>query len=140
MLTKVIVANMLPLSLVDNVEFRELMAFIEPQFKVPCRRTLTNCIDSMKTEVQRTVRSELEAVPAMSLTCDIWISLSSDAYMSRMVTYITNNWEMKTHTLANMPMEDRHTQTNIAACLKDCAQSWALTTRSMRLCTMERQI
>jgi hypothetical protein len=40
LLAKVIVVNMLPLSLVDNAEFKEFMAAMEPEYKVPCRQTL----------------------------------------------------------------------------------------------------
>ena len=39
-LVKCLVANMLPLSLVDNAEFRELMSLMEPNYKVPCRQTV----------------------------------------------------------------------------------------------------
>jgi len=38
LLVKCLVANMLPLSLVDNAEFRELLAFMEPNYTVPCRQ------------------------------------------------------------------------------------------------------
>jgi len=126
LLTKVIVANMLPLSLVDNAEFREMMEFIEPNFKMPCRQTMTNRIDSTKVEVEKRVRTELDAVPAVSLTSDIWTSLSNDAYMSVTSAYITDTWTLKTRTLANIPMEERHTQCNIAARLKECAQSYGI--------------
>jgi len=37
LLMKVIVGNMLPLSLVDSDDFRELFSFIEPNYKMPCR-------------------------------------------------------------------------------------------------------
>jgi len=35
LLVKCLVANMLPLSLVDNAEFRELLSFVEPNYTVP---------------------------------------------------------------------------------------------------------
>jgi len=40
LLSQVIIVNMLPLSLVDNAEFIELMACMEPNYKVPCRQTI----------------------------------------------------------------------------------------------------
>ena len=133
LLTKVIVANMLPLSLVDSPEFRDLMEYLEPKYKVPCRQTITNRLDSTKAEVAKVVRTELESVAAMSLTTDIWSSHCNDAYMSLTSTFITDEWALTTRTLANLPMEERHSQANIAARLKECGQSWGIEDKVMAI-------
>ena len=131
LLTKVTVANMLPLSLVDNAEFCELMAFIEPNYKVPCRQTLTHRMESTKSEVAKSVSAELESASAVSITTDRWTSISNDAYLSFTTAYITPTWELKARTLANTPMDERHIQSNIAAQLLDVAKSWSIDTKIM---------
>jgi len=74
-------------------------------------------------EVAKVVEEELESASAISITTDLWTSISNDAYLSIMASYISPQWELKARTLSNMPMEERHTQTNISACLLDVAQS-----------------
>ena len=126
LLAKFFVANMLPLSLVDNVEFKELMAAMEPEYKVPCRQTLTSRLDSMKVELAKTVEAELAAVSSLSLTTDIWTSISNDAYISVTASYITNDWKLINRTLDNKPMDERHTQENISTRLKTSAIEWGI--------------
>ncbi|KAK1172920.1 calcyclin-binding protein isoform X1 [Acipenser oxyrinchus oxyrinchus] len=41
LLTKMITQDMLPLSFVEGQGFCELMGFVEPEYKVPSRRTIT---------------------------------------------------------------------------------------------------
>jgi len=48
LLTKMIVTNVLSLSLVDNKAFREFVNFLEPEYCVPCRQTFA--LDGLKTE------------------------------------------------------------------------------------------
>jgi len=129
LLSKVIVSNMLPLSLVDDPAFRELMSFVEPNYKVPCRQTLTKRLESTKTEVAKVVEEELESASAISITTDLWTSINNDAYISVTASYITPQWELKARTLNNLPMEERHTQTNISARLLDVAQSWNIASK-----------
>ena len=48
LLVNFIVGNMLPLSIVESQEFHELMNYVEPQYKVPCRATVVARLDSKK--------------------------------------------------------------------------------------------
>jgi hAT family C-terminal dimerisation region len=80
----------------------------------------------MKVELAKTVKEELAAVSSLSLTTDIWTSMSNDAYISITASYITNDWKFINRTLDNKPMEERHTQDNISASLKTSAEEWGI--------------
>jgi len=120
---KVIVGNMLPLSLADSNEFRELMAFIEPNYKVPCRQTVTTHLNSMKAELARNVSSEMTDAAAVHMTTGIWGSITNIGVTA---TYVSSDWQLKTRRLTNAPMEERHTMANIASRLQETAASWAI--------------
>ena len=62
LLTKFIVKNMLPLSLVDDAAFREFVNFLEPDYNLPCRQTFTARLDGLKSDVSKTVTAEMAAV------------------------------------------------------------------------------
>jgi len=126
LLTKFIVSNVLPLSLVDDEAFMEFVNFLEPGFHVPCRQTLTARLDGMKTELAEKVKTEMVEVKSVAVTTDIWTSISNEPYISFTASYVTLDWQLVSKTLCNEPMEERHTQANIAARLKDMATSWSI--------------
>ena len=46
LLAKLIVTNMLPLSIMEGDMFQELVRFLEPHCKVPCRKTITDRLET----------------------------------------------------------------------------------------------
>jgi len=62
---------MLPISLVENEEFHELMAFLEPNYSVPARLTICKRLDSTKAEISKAVSDELQSPPAIHLMTDL---------------------------------------------------------------------
>ena len=124
-LAKFIAENMLPIAIVESNSLRKLMELLEPQYKVPCRQTMTNRLDGMKAKMTTTLATHLATeVEHIAVTTDIWTSISNDAYLSFTASYIDNDWSMKTPVLATVPMHERHTQTVIAAHLGDVANEW----------------
>lgn len=92
LLMKVIISNMLPLSLVDSDEFREFMNFVEPNCRVPCRQTVTARLDSMRAKLGRTVSEKMLAASAVHMTTDIWSSCTNDAYIGVTAAYVSPEW------------------------------------------------
>jgi len=61
------------------------------------------------------------------MTTDLWTSLANDAYISVTASYIVgDDWELKARTLANVGMEEHHTQANISTRLADIASTWQI--------------
>jgi len=110
LLTKFIISNMLPLSLVDDEAFQEFVRFLEPEYKVPCRQTFTARLDSIKTERAKAVKADLASASSVALTTDIWTSVSNEPYISFTCSYITDDWQLVSRTLSNEAIEERHTQ------------------------------
>jgi len=101
---------MLPLSLVDSEAFREFVNFLEPDYRVPCWQTFTARLDGLKTELAKTVVTELSSALSVAVTTDIWTSITNEPYISLTASYITPEWELRSRTLSNEPIEERHTQ------------------------------
>jgi len=57
----------------------------------------------------------------MALTTDIWTSVATEAYLGITCHYIGNDWKRTSVYLTNMPLEDRHTSTNIAEWMEEVA-------------------
>lgn len=123
---KVIVENMLPISFVESESMHELLALLEPGYQLPCRQTMTDRLDRQKSDVAEKVKADLTAAQHVSVTTDIWTSVSNDAYLSFTASYIDGNWKVKTPVLATMFMEERHTQAVITESLGHVADEWQL--------------
>lgn len=114
------------MSMVEDGAFREFVRFLEPQYKVPCRKTVTDRLESVKAEPTKVVKDEMATSSAVSVTTDIWSSLSNEPYISFTASYITEDWQLVSRSLANKPKEIRHTQANIGTKLKTMADSWCI--------------
>lgn len=68
LVSNTIVANMLPMSLVESPEFHVPLAFLEPGYKQLCQQTCD-------------MQDELQAhATAVTITTDIWMSLANCVY------------------------------------------------------------
>jgi len=121
---KLIVGNMLPISIVESESMQELLALLEPGYQLPCRQTMSDRLDRQKAAVADKVTEELAAVPHILITTDIWTSLSNEAYLSFTASYIDPTWKLKTPTLAALFLEERHMQAVTADSLHDVARQW----------------
>ena len=75
LISDMIMANMLPVStsrLVESPEFCDLLAFLEPAYKTPCRQTMTTRLDTMAAKQRCELQNELQSdSTAVSVTTDI---------------------------------------------------------------------
>lgn len=126
-LARVIADNMLPISLVDSQSVKYLFELLEPNYKLPCRQTMTNRLESMKGKLSKDIKDHLAAnVSQISITTDIWTSLTNEAYLSFTASYINADWTMHTPVLATAHLEERHTQSVIAESLSKVARDWEI--------------
>ena len=110
LVSEMLVANMLPVALVESPEFRALLSFLEPAYKPPCRQTMTSRLQTMAEKRRCVIRETMQTdATAVSVTTDIWTSMANDPYISLTASYITPAWTMRTPTLANTLMDERHT-------------------------------
>ena len=94
------------LPLVESDEFRALIAYLEPEYKPPCRQTMTTRIDVLAANRREEMQEELESMTAVAVTTDICTSIANDPYISLTVSYLTSSWEMWMPTLTNTLMDE----------------------------------
>jgi len=123
LIADLLVANMLPMALVKSDEFRALLAYMEPQYKPLCRQMMTARIDALAAKQRKEMKDELDTMTAVTVTADIWTSIANNPYISLTVSYLTPSWELRTPTLANTLMDERHTLPNITMCLAEVSQN-----------------
>ena len=101
--------------------FIELIKFLEPQYKVPCRTTITTRIEEMhKKSVNKS--QELLKNEDVTFTTDNWTSIANEGYITTTSHFINAIFEMHARVLSTVGMPERHTGKNIADRLVECAK------------------
>ena len=118
----------LPVSIVNNVGFRTMLHTFEPRYIVPDRKTFSqNYIPEMyQCEKTRIVGTMKHGLKNFSLTTDGWTSRANHSYISRIVHYIDEMWNLQAHLLDTVEMPLEHTGINLADELKDTLKRWDL--------------
>ena len=61
LIAEMVATNMLPINIVEKKGFAKFMAyFLEPSYKMPCRKTISTYIDTLYENEKRTLCNELE--------------------------------------------------------------------------------
>jgi zinc finger BED domain-containing protein 1 (E3 SUMO-protein ligase ZBED1) len=124
-----IVEDMLPISIVESPALRRLLTYCEPNYMPPCRQTMKARLLKMEGDGRKTLKEQLQLMPSVSITTDIWTSCANDPYMSVTASYISNDWRLQTPILDTVYMTERHTTDVIAESLKKVADEWGITTK-----------
>lgn len=71
----------LPLSIVDNEEFQQLMKTVVPLYAVLSRKTITKLLDSKYEVLKGKFIKNIQKALSFTLTCDIWTDVSNKNYL-----------------------------------------------------------
>ena len=126
LITNMIVKDMLPISFVEGGGFLELMASVEPDYRVPGRTTMTKRIEKLYKDKAEDLRRSLSTVSKVSITTDGWTALTTESYVTITCHYIDSEWEMKSAVLQTRATPERHTAEHLAEGLRSATESWGI--------------
>uniref|UniRef100_A0A8C1N977 HAT C-terminal dimerisation domain-containing protein n=1 Tax=Cyprinus carpio TaxID=7962 RepID=A0A8C1N977_CYPCA len=117
-----LVTDMRPMSMVEDEGFKKMVGTLNPGYILPSRTHFTKLMERKYQEAFQKIKSAINTTNSrMALTTDIWTSVATEAYLGITCHYIGNDWKMTSVCLTTMPLEDRHTSTNIAEWLEEVA-------------------
>lgn len=128
LLLKMIVQDLQPFSIVEDVGFIAYTAGLDPTYVMPSRTTLSKSLlpqlygDAM-AKVRQTIENEAEYV---TLTTDCWTSTCTEGYMAVTAHFISKNWVLKSMLLECFKLGERHTSENLRNELIRVAQDWGI--------------
>jgi hypothetical protein len=104
-----IVCCQLPFSIADNPYYRTMINTFDPRYQTFCRQTLRNEIINQFEVTREKIVKILESITSMvSITCDIWTSISNQSYLGVTVHYIDNDWKARHFLLDLIHYPDNH--------------------------------
>ena len=89
-----------PFSVVENVGFKNLLAVLQPRYKVPSRQHFSDkALPALYEQKKIEVKKDLAAASAVALTTDGWTSRATESYMTITFSHIDKEWKMRSYVL-----------------------------------------
>lgn len=114
---------MLPISFVDGEGFKDFMHYVEPEYDILSRKTVTARTDALYEKTDSSLKDRLSKTARVAVTTDSWTSLTTESYITLTCHYIAE-WEMHSKVLQTCSFDEPHTAVNTANYLKDATEQW----------------
>uniref|UniRef100_A0A3B5QTD9 HAT C-terminal dimerisation domain-containing protein n=1 Tax=Xiphophorus maculatus TaxID=8083 RepID=A0A3B5QTD9_XIPMA len=103
-----IVKDIQPFTIVDDVGFRTFVSKLDPKYVLPTRQRY------------------IEKVVAVSLTSDMWTSINMDAYLAVTCHFVEENEKLSSVLLGVQAFPQSHTAENIACVKASLMEEWGI--------------
>ncbi|XP_065193216.1 E3 SUMO-protein ligase ZBED1-like [Sycon ciliatum] len=121
-LTDWLVRDLRPLSIVDDVGFRDLMGRVSPGYVIPSRTHVSKLIGQRHTTGLSALTSRLKSVSGCCLTTDAWTSKATQSYNTVTVHFVTETWELESAVVETALFPGSHTGVRIAEKVSDATK------------------
>ena len=121
-------ASNVALSLVDNIEFRELIEELDPRYRLPHRHKVGREVEKVYQNTQAKISEGLSGATKISICADIWSKPGMTASFLGITAHYfsTNDNQRHTVTLAVRNLPSPHTGENISDKLDAILLDWNL--------------
>ena len=108
-----IIVCCLPFVIIESQYFKEFIACLNPNYKLPCRKKLRILIHDLYTEKFNELKALLLKVSALSLTTDGWTSVQNYSYITATAHFIDENFNFNNISLGFNYINGRHQAENL---------------------------
>ena len=109
-----VITDQQPFTIVSNLSFQKFLSSIQPRYKLPSRNTLKEMIMDKFKAAQTEVLNYLQlSTSKVSLTIDMWTSISALGILAITVHYINDNWQFEHFVLDVSYVPSPHDSTTI---------------------------
>jgi hypothetical protein len=106
---------MMPYSLFENEGFKLFVYALNPSYKLPGRKTLTESqISSMYTNTRSIIGNVFKSASFFTFTTDCWTSSSNQLFIGLTCHFINANLKLSSACLGCIELSENHTKENIA--------------------------
>lgn len=119
-------SDLLPLSIVEYDGFKNLLAILEPGYKMPCRKTISNRLLAMYNEEADKVKTILTPISDLAVTTDCWTSRATQSYMTLTAHFLDSDWTSQSYNLLTEEMTESHTADHLEDSLHAGMMEWEI--------------
>ena len=118
------ITRMIPISMVTGEGFRELIAYIEPEYRLPSATHFTHLTEQRYEAVKQKMREILQGcADSVAITADVWMSTATDSYLTVTAHYLNEQWEIKSIVSGTLPLFESHTASHLATWIKEMVEN-----------------
>lgn len=131
-----VIIDQQPFSIVDNLSFRKFMLSIQPRYKLPSRYTLKKMILSKFQTAREEICNYLQlSTSKVSLTMDMWTSISALGILAVTVHYINDSWQFEHFVLDVLYIPSPHDSSTIKNAVLKITDELKVTSRLVGITT-----
>ena len=129
-LIKSIACDQLPVNIVDSETFRSLLLIAEPRYVIPSCSTVSNIlIPTVAQQMEEAMRQEIACLSQAYLTIDLKTNRNLTSYLSITISFINNEWKLRSLVLAVDTFAGRYTAESIARVYNNTVEKFELTAK-----------
>lgn len=113
--TKWIAKGLVPMSYLEQLEFRQMLHILDSRYRVPSIRTFKKDLRAYKAELTNKLIDIIGNCGKVAMTADGWKSSKGESFFGVTLHYVTDDWNIMTITLAMQSIAERQ----VASFLKE---------------------
>jgi hypothetical protein len=126
-LVKFVVARKEAFAIAEDSRFIEYTQSLNPQYTIPCRKTLENKIMIEYNKYEEKVMQLIEGIRGkVSLTCDGWSSRKRKGYFVITVHWLTENWKLSSAILEFVNFPPPHDTNSTVSLMLNVLQKYKI--------------
>uniref|UniRef100_A0A8C2HU02 HAT C-terminal dimerisation domain-containing protein n=1 Tax=Cyprinus carpio TaxID=7962 RepID=A0A8C2HU02_CYPCA len=126
----VIISCCLPLSMVDNEDFRHFLHVLDPQYRPIARSTISSVTIPGMVKVQKEwIKCQLAEASSVAVTTDIWSDCKMRSFLgvtAHTVTEVNHVLSLQSYLLTCERVHGKHTGEKIAMMFECCAEEYLI--------------
>jgi len=108
--------------------FKNLMSLLEPNYKIPNQKTISNLIEKLHEDKVNYTKNLLESINSIALSID-GCSQAIDSYITYTGHYINKNWALCNVTLSIKEIIELHTTNHLKEDIVELLDEWNITNK-----------
>ena len=125
-LTYMVAKDALPFSIVEKDGFKEFCHYINPSFKLPNRKSLTQNMNQTYERLSAIIKNKLATIKYIALTADLWTDSNTRRSYLGVSTHFIEDETYKSISNGVKQLEERHTAENIEMWFNELLNDWKL--------------
>ena len=122
---KLVANKCLPMSLVEDEDFLELVGYLRSGYKSPKRHKLTKVmLPAAKARLVVVMKRKMRSIGHFSLTLDAWTSAANRSYIAVTLHGVTAMWVLESFVIDVVPVKCSETAEFLGEVVKEVLQAW----------------
>lgn len=125
-ITRFVVKEMQPFSIISSSSFREILRELNPEFIPPNKETISSIyVPSWYNVEMQKLQTELASTEAVAITADHWTSLGGDHYLT-VTAHFIKDWTLQNKVLQTKAVYESQTGEAISLEITECLISFGI--------------